>query len=198
MKKIITQPLLEELAFEVRHQLALASRLQSLDPAFLLRQPQPGAWSAIQILEHLNSYSRFYLPELEKAIQEARPGNGWYRPGLWGNYFVRLMQTEENGQPRRRMKAAKRHRPHFMADSKPVVDEFLHQQRRLLQLLAQAADRDWGSSYTKVSIASWLRLRLGDCLRFQVAHQQRHFHQLLRSLPACSEIVETNSAPLAV
>ena len=191
MKKIFTQPLVEDLGFELRQQLALLSRLQSLGPACLLEQPTPGAWSAIQILEHLNSYSRFYLPELEKAIRQAGPGNGWYRPGIWGNYFVRLMQTEENGQPRRKMKAAKRHRPYFMADSKPVIDEFLHHQHRLLRLLAEAADRHWGRGYTKVSIAAWLHLKLGDCLRFQVAHQQRHFHQLLRLLPACAEVAES-------
>ena len=66
MKKIFTQPLVEDLGFELRQQLALLSRLQSLDPACLLEQPTPGAWSAIQILEHLNSYSRFYLPKLHK------------------------------------------------------------------------------------------------------------------------------------
>lgn len=41
-------------------------------PAKLLRQPAENKWSLAQCLEHLNSYGRYYLLEIEKAIETAK------------------------------------------------------------------------------------------------------------------------------
>lgn len=188
-------PLLDQLATEIRSQIAEVTRLKSLDPEYLIRQARPGSWSALQVLEHLNSYSRFYLPEIDRAIRTGKPSRGSYKPGVWGQYFVRLIQTADDGTPVKKMKAARRHRPHFAADLKPVIAEFLHSQTVMLELLSAAAEIDLGKARTRVSIAGWLRLRLGDCLRFQVAHQHRHLLQLQRAVAVQMSSEKKLSAP---
>jgi len=48
------------------------SEWQITSPDRLLKQPAVNKWSAAQCLEHLNSYGRYYLPEIEYAIQAAK------------------------------------------------------------------------------------------------------------------------------
>jgi len=42
---------------------------QQLPVEFFSAQPGAGQWSAAQCLEHLNSYGRYYLPAIEKALR---------------------------------------------------------------------------------------------------------------------------------
>lgn len=174
MKKLLQEELSNQLQADIRSQIDFVTRLKAEDPATLLMQPAPGKWSVIQVLEHLNSYTLFYIPELDKAIRKASPTRGFYKPGWLGDYFVKLMQLDETGKPRKKMKAAKRHLPQFRADSVPVIDCFLQQQQQLLQLIDFARDKDWGSSRTRVSISHLVTMKLGDTLRFVVEHQKRH------------------------
>mgnify|MGYP000846731275 CR=1 FL=1 len=183
MKNFLQEEIKLQLEAEIREQIELVSRLRLADPAKLLQQPAPGKWSIIQVLEHLNSYGYFYIPEIEKAILRAKAGRGVYKPGWLGNYFVNLMAVNEQEVPKKKMKAASRHEPQFLADSKPVIDRFLQQQQQLLDLLQKASDADWGSSKTKISVSSFIKMKLGDTLRFVVAHQQRHMYQIKRQWP---------------
>jgi len=182
MKNLLQGELRLQLQAELRSQIDYVTRLQATDPSRLLQQPEPGKWSVIQVLEHLNSYGLFYLPEIDRAIRVASPSRGQYKPGWLGDYFVRVMETDDTGKPKKKMKAAKRHEPRFHADSRPVMQTFLQQQQDLLQLLDAAADKDWGSARTRVSISKLAKMKLGDCLRFVVEHQKRHLLQITRIL----------------
>jgi hypothetical protein len=53
--------MLDSLQNDVRQLILEANYLKSIDPAILLQEPSPGKWSVIQVLEHLNSYGRYYL-----------------------------------------------------------------------------------------------------------------------------------------
>src|SRR6187549_3964551 len=99
MKYLSTQ-LLDGLYAQTETNICKAiSEWQLLTNDRLATQPAPGAWSASQCLEHLNSYGRYYLPAIEKAIAKAAN----HKPALhfkssWlGNYFYKLMLPENNG-----------------------------------------------------------------------------------------------------
>ena len=68
MKKYNSQALLEELQADIRQMVLIANKLRSEDPGVLLEQPAPGKWSVVQVLEHLNSYGRYYIPAIEKSM----------------------------------------------------------------------------------------------------------------------------------
>ncbi|MCR6722005.1 MAG: DinB family protein [Chitinophagaceae bacterium] len=174
MKKLLQEELANQLQAEIRSQIDYVTRLRAEDPAKLMMQPAPGKWSKVQVLEHLNSYSFFYNPEIDKAIRKASPTRGFYNPGWLGNYFVNVMKLDETGKPRKKMNAVKRHQPQFRADAASVINSFLQQQQQLLQLIDFARDKDWGSSRTRVSISHLITMKLGDTLRFVVEHQKRH------------------------
>jgi len=183
MKTFVTTALLDHLAADVRRFLLEAERLKGLSNEALNRQPAPGSWSAAQVLEHLNVYSRYYLPAIEKAAatapQHAAPV---FRSGWLGAYFANLMQTTTSGVVKRKMKAPQMAVPAARLDGPAVLAETIRHQHALLNTLAVVAGVDLGGARVPISIARFIRLKLGDTLRFLVAHEVRHMHQWRRAL----------------
>lgn len=182
MKKYDSKALLDQLQSDVREMIAAAAWLRKEDPGVLLEQPGQGKWSAIQVLEHLNSYGRYYLPVIERSMTRFRRPEQFFRPGWLGNYFTKLMMPKD-GQVANKMQAPRNHRPGFHADAKPVLDEFVQQQQQLLNLLELAKERNL-STRVPISISKFIKLKLGDTFCFLIAHEQRHFVQVRQTLEA--------------
>jgi len=175
--------LLQQLEQQVEQHLQHAiSRFQNLDAQMLNRPSSTGGWSVAQCLWHLNSYGNFYHPHVAKALVKAksRPVDGLYRESWLGGKFARMMDpTTGKGK----MKAFKSHVPPQMLDGQAIVAEFIRQQDTLLVHVRAARGRDLRSVSIPVSIMPWLKLPLGDVLRFLIAHDRRHVEQALRNLP---------------
>ncbi|MEJ0103318.1 MAG: DinB family protein [Bacteroidota bacterium] len=65
MKSFKSINLLEQLQADIRQLILAATYLEKEDPELLLSTPAPGKWSVAQVLEHLNSYGRYYLRSLK-------------------------------------------------------------------------------------------------------------------------------------
>ena len=199
MKSFNSTAVLQELQADVRQLVLGVSYLQKEDPELLELIPAPGKWSVAQVLEHLNSYGRYYLPAIEKSLRANKPRKEQFTPGWFGNYFTRIMKPGKDGKVHNKMSSPKDHRPSVSPDVKPVVDEFMDQQHRLLNLLEQSKQKNIGAIRTPISISRFIKLKLGDTFRFLVAHEQRHFVQITNAI---REIQRTTgkfqSAPLAI
>jgi hypothetical protein len=182
MKKYNSQALLEELQSDIRQLVLIAKKLKSEDPAVLLEQPAPGKWNVVQVLEHLNSYGRYYLPAIEKSLQKNKPATELFKPGFIGDYFTKMLSPSEKGTVRYKMKAPKDHSPSPHLDHQPVIQTFLSQQQSLLELLEKAKTKNIGRIRTPISISRFIKLKLGDTFRFLIAHEQRHFIQISNTL----------------
>lgn len=177
MKSFKSLELLESLQADVRQLILVATHLQNEDPEVLQKQPATGKWSVVQVLEHLNSYGRYYLPAIEKSLQMDKPAKEFFKPGWIGNYFTKIMKPGADGKIGNKMNAPKNHRPSADLDIKPVMDTFFAQQQILLQLLEAAKKKDIGSIRTPISISRFMKLKVGDTFRFLIAHEQRHMLQ---------------------
>lgn len=182
MKSYNSIELLEQLQADTRQLILTATHLQAIDPGLLLQEPVPGKWSVIQVLEHLNSYGRYYLLAIERSLANDKPAIEVFRPGWLGNYFTKLMKPAEDGTIHNKMQSPKDHRPSKYLDVFPVLTIFLEQQHYLLELLEQAKSKNIGSIRTPISISRLIRLKLGDTFRFLIAHEQRHFVQIDNTL----------------
>ncbi len=182
MSKYCSIELLESLHNDVRQLILEANYLKSVDPAILLQEPAPGKWSVIQVLEHLNSYGRFYLLAMERSMNKDIPAVEYFKPGWFGNYFTKLMKPGEDGKISHKMKSPKDHRPSKYLDAFPVLNTFLEQQQYLLDLLELAKSKNIGEIRTPISISKYIKLKLGDTFRFFIAHEQRHFVQINNAL----------------
>ena len=188
MKKIKTIDLLEGLRTDTRQIILQTNHLLREDPETLLQQPAEGKWSVAQVIEHLNSYGRYYLPLVEVSVSARKfPPNEFYRPGWLGDYFTNAMKPKINGQITNKMQAPKSHRPSRDIGNDIVLKEFLEQERLLLGLLDKAEGVNLEKSRIPISISRFIKLQLGDTFRFLVAHHQRHFVQVNNTLKAVKQ-----------
>ncbi|RYD56062.1 MAG: DinB family protein [Sphingobacteriales bacterium] len=198
--------LIQSLERDVQKLLNEIKGLQGLSQETLNRQPQPGKWSAVQVLEHLNSYNRHYLPVFESTIKKAdepqapggmhnlmvalklakkgearrpmaRQANRTFNAGVLGNYYTNMMMPKE-GKVAKKLPADQKHTPARILDAQKVVAEFIESQTRLIEVMKAAETVDLQKLKVGTTLPMASKLRMGDMFRFLVAHQQRHFVQL--------------------
>jgi hypothetical protein len=183
MKKVLAADLLETFQTDTRHIMLRTAQLQQLPVNRLLQQPAPGRWSVAQVIEHLNTYGRYYLPKLQDAInnQKSEPAE-WFVPGWLGGYFTKSMMPKPDGTIGNKMKAFKNHTPVPELNAIKVLQEFEQQEVLLLQLLNKAQQVNLNRARIPVSIAPFIKLKMGDVFGFIIAHHQRHFVQIDNTL----------------
>lgn len=187
MKTYNTQTLIDKLEQQTETILnTIIQQWQMLHPAVIKHQTAAGAWSAMQCLGHLNAYGRYYLPAIEKAMNLARLKGigmkGSFTPGWLGNYFTRMMMPAENGVPSKKIKAPKNYTTSNEGNSDAIIAEFIEQQEKLLLLLGQAKYVNLDKIRIPVSIAKFIKLKLGDVFMFLIAHNIRHIKQAERAI----------------
>lgn len=181
MKTVKKHQLIQALENRVEKHLREAiTHFQNMNEAILLKPAVNGGWSIAQCLDHLNGYGDYYLPQIEKGLKSFKDIPSPIFKSSWlGNYFTKMMEPETGTK---KIKAFKKHIPSANLDAHAVVAEFIHQQELLLQFLKQAAQTDLNAIRIPISIAKWVRLKLGDTFRFIIAHNERHLQQAKRNL----------------
>ena len=184
-----TQQLIVDLQQQTETILNIATRQwQMLPHGAMLHKESADRWSATQCLMHLNSYGDYYLPALQKAMEEAEQ-KGWrsttnFTAGFTGNWFTNLMLPKGEAKTIRKMKSPKNHTPVTNGNSDAVLAAFTDQQEVLLQLLEKAKSVDLRKTKVSISISRFIKLTLGDTFRFLIAHNYRHVVQAERAIEA--------------
>lgn len=176
--KLNTDRLIQQLINDVIAQLKYAEQLHPADDALLNKKPNQNSWSIAQVLEHVNTYSAYYLPLIAAAYTSAKPSaTEEFTPGWLGNYFVGMMQPD-NGTVKKKYKATSKHQPGAQLNSAQVLTSYINHQKHLIALLEKAKQHDLSKIRIPISIAPFIKLKLGDVLRFVVTHQHRHTLQM--------------------
>ena len=92
-----------------------------------------------------------------------------------------------------KMKSPKNAVPSASPDPRAMLAEFIDQQETMLQLLTAAADVNLARVRIPISIAPWVRLKLGDTFLFFTAHIQRHLLQAERAMRAEKLATQTSA-----
>ena len=138
------------------------------------------SWTALECIEHLNNYGRFYLPELQSVISKSMTQPSTDFKGSWlGRFFVK---TIDPNIKTKKMNTPKAMNPMGTSLSMEALDVFLAQQHQLLGILDQAKSVNLDEVKTKIALSKLIKLRLGDTLKFLVLHNQRHINQANRIL----------------
>ena len=134
------------------------------------------SWSILECIEHLNLYGDYYLPAIRLGISEAKHNipSAVFSSGVIGNYMANSMKP---GEKMRKMKTVKDKNPIHSKLTIAVLERFKKQQLELLDLLELARTADLTKTKIPISLTKFLKLRLGDVLRFTVHHNQRHILQ---------------------
>ena len=178
MAKFKTADLLNDLTEDVRRIKEAAEFFAASEHPKLAYSPDPGRWSVVQILEHLNAYNRYYLPAIEKELSiTTGDTSAWFTSGYWGEKFTKMMKPSTVYEVKNKMKTQKKMSFPNSLNVETVLKEFAAGQDKLLLLLEMAKGRDLAKLRIPISISKLVRLRLGDTFRFLIAHEQRHMVQ---------------------
>jgi hypothetical protein len=195
MPKFKSEELLNELGEDVKKIIEVGEYFKEADKTKMVYCPDKGKWSVVQVLEHLNAYNRFYLPEIEKQLSLITyKNNPWFNSGFLGNYFTNSMKPKNVLEIRNKMKTSKSYTFPNSLNVETVLKEFLEHQNKLLQLMEQAKKRDLNAIKLPITITSLIKLKLGDIFRFLIAHEQRHMIQARNTLRAVG--VSTDKFPV--
>ncbi len=149
-------------------------------------RPEQGKWSAKECLQHLNLYSDYYLPAIQKAMKNAPKNNHSHKElftsGWLGGYFTKLMQPKADGSLSKKMQSPKDKMPVELRPSHQVIADFINNQEVLFELLKAAEKINLHSIRVPISIAPFIKLKLGDVFAFVVAHTERHVLQAQKAL----------------
>lgn len=194
MASVDTSVLLKQLSKQILAAQYKAENHFGGQPAEVLSYtPQLGQWSALQCLEHLNTYGRFYLPALDKAITAAEQNNSrpldTFKSSWLGAWFTKQMQPTPEGKLRSRMKSPKGHLPSVQPDAGMVLREFIQQQEMMESLMDRAAKINIQKAKVGTSLSSLIKLSVGDTFGFMTAHINRHVLQAENVIRRCPQKV---------
>lgn len=183
MPKYKSEDLLNDLMTDVRRIKESAEFFQSSDQLKLAYSPDKEKWSVVQILEHLNAYNRHYLPLIDKELSVVTNSDSvWFTSGYWGEKFTKMMKPGNVYQIKNKMKAMKAYTFSANLNIETVLKEFCTHQDKLVKLLELAKSRDLNAIRIPTTLTTLLKLKLGDLLRFIIAHEQRHMIQARNTL----------------
>lgn len=171
-----TENTIQSLVEHTREAINQAEQLKHLDLQELNWRAAFDSWSILECLEHLNLYGNFYLPQIELQIKQSNTKpDPVFKSGILGDYFAKSMLPKEKLN---KMKTFKDKNPLNSKLDKAVIDHFIAQQMKLLDLLSQSRNVNLSKVKIKTSISSLIRINLGDTFRFIIYHNLRHLKQI--------------------
>ena len=170
---------LDEIRAQLERAKLEAERItENLSEGQLWQPPPDGGWSVGECLAHLNIVGEGYAVRLKPALPTVvnarnRKGEGPFRFGLLGRFFVRSL--EPDAKPK--LKAPKS----FQPEAQPgVTERFLSLQDELLGLVQQAEGLALERIVISSPVSRVLRLSVFEALNAVTVHELRHLQQAAR------------------
>lgn len=171
-----SENLIQSLIEQTRKVINTVEKLKDNDLQTLTWKHDQNSWSILECLEHLNLYGNFYLPEIESKIKNSTTkSESEFKSGFLGNYFAKSMLPKDKLN---KMKTFKDKNPLNANLDKSVIDKFIEQQVKLLDLLSQSRNVSLNKVKIQTSISSLIKLKLGDTFQFFINHIIRHLKQI--------------------
>ncbi|MCB0793655.1 MAG: DinB family protein [Flavobacteriales bacterium] len=186
MRNYASGKLLNDLEARLNDQLQRLNEWAGYPEQELVARPAPGKWSVVEIVEHMSLSSEHYLKGLQRAYADPRSRfvrAEQYKAGPLGEWSVRSMDPGVEGRIRMKMRTMDRFVPKADLDKpREVFQRFRGILNGFLALLPQAREMGIQGPRIVSTLGPVLKFRIGDALRFPVAHQQRHMLQIARTL----------------
>ncbi len=182
MKKIDHTTFLEYLENSIERQLSEVIKVyQNLPDNVILQPSASGGWSIASCIEHLNTYARYYVPHVEKALENTATVSTVYTYShSWiGGYLIGIMDAEKSKQ---KFKAIKQHQPEALLEPSKVVSEFIQHLEHLLHIVKLAETKDIRKGKITTSMSGFIRISPGEVLHFLLVHNERHLSQARQNL----------------
>lgn len=177
---ISTESLLDELTGLTQSHILKAKELLLFTETELNYRKSNDSWSILECIEHLNRYFKYYNPEIQRRTDNApvsATGTEKFKPGFIGNYFAKSMWPKQNFS---KIKTFPSMNPIGSSLNKQVIQIFIIELERFLNLLKTSQKLNLNRIKTNISISKFITLKLGDTLRVVAYHNERHIQQIER------------------
>lgn len=141
-------------------------------------KPSVSEWSILECIEHLCLYGKFYLPEIEKRLTNAKTEKQlMFKSSFIGDYFVNMIKASNT----KKIKATKQMDSTGSDLNISTINQFIKQLEWFDSLLIKAENVNLAKVKTSISLTKLIKLRIGDTLRFLAYHNKRHILQAKRT-----------------
>ncbi|MCP4443284.1 MAG: DinB family protein [Aureispira sp.] len=144
-------------------------------------QESPKKWSVAQCFEHLNIYCDYYF-KVMKDLMDSSPKTKGGDYDCQSSWLGRKSIESVDPKNKKKIKTMGRFNPKLPEIRENGIQVFLEYQQKFLGLLKEAEQVNINKIKVPIEFFKLLKLRLGDCIEFMVAHQQRHMQQALNVL----------------
>lgn len=172
-----SQHLLSELISQTQDHISRVQIFLEKDQKFLHKKMENN-WSSLECFEHLNLYFEYYLPVIATHLEQSKdhPKENFYS-GMLGNYFANSVKPKVG---MKKMSSPKAHNPSGKNITEETIYRLIANMNVLISLLEKSKRKNLEKIKIQVAVAKFLRIRLGDCFRFLVFHNERHLQQAER------------------
>jgi hypothetical protein len=138
-------------------------------------QPQPGAWSVGQCLEHLCAANEIYLPAMSSSLVD-KPTSAVdeITPGWFGRWFI--ASYIEPSPRSKRARAPRKIAPGAQVESS-VLDRFVRSNHSIRQLVRDASNYDVNRIRFRNPFVPLIRFTVGTGFEILSKHERRHLLQ---------------------
>lgn len=186
-----TEDFIQSLIEQSRQIVNQVEKLDANDWQSLTWKQDSNSWNILECLEHLNLYGDFYLPQIENSIKSSSTQSEIeFRSGILGSYFAKSMLPKEKLN---KIKTFKDKNPLNGDLDKTVIDRFINQEIKLIELLNKSRKVSLNKVKIKISISKLIRLKLGDTFQFIINHNIRHLKQIERIQAERKKYVPANT-----
>lgn len=180
---ISTQKYLDGVISELEQAISRVEKLTAnLDEKTLNLPEADGKWSMLQCIEHITLATAVYVKNFnEKLNGQQLPAAADNYKGHWkGKMFAKMNAPKPEGEIPMKLKTFKFLEPKSQLNSNTVMAEFKQVHEQMIGLVEKSRGVNIDRIKVPTALGSMVKLRLGEALRFIVAHTQRHLVQLER------------------
>jgi DinB superfamily len=150
----------------------------------LHQSPGPGKWNIVQIFGHLNITHDIYIRRILSRITMAPDViSDSYRSSWLGDMIYEKIMPRSDGSVFKLKALKSQTAVPETGDGKEVLESFLRKCDAIDDILRHAYTKDLQRIRIPFSFTRLLSLRLGDNLRYLIAHSERHLLQAQKAMP---------------
>ncbi len=172
--------------------LTKVNELSALDTAQLIKAPNTKAWSALEIIEHLNIAYQLYVAKIDTALAHlpsVENTDTTFKVRWWQRFVIEGTRPKRNKR-KMKMKTLKRFEPILATNQldRAAIAEVFSRFEQLHQHFKNAILESRSKNTSKLKISSAIgpivSFYLPECFEFLLAHIERHMLQIEEALQA--------------
>ena len=172
--------LIDELIFKAEDaRKKFKDQLSGLSLSQLNWKPGPETWSIGQCLDHLVVSDCLYFPAYKKITEGKYQVNFWQSWSPFSGLFGKMLVSQVQEQPRKKMKTPKALRPTESKVDIGIYERFDKHLDSLLKYIALSAQLDIDKIKITSPVSKFITYSLRNSFLLLVQHEHRHLNQAI-------------------